>query len=213
LPEVSKQKKEADYYKTWHWIFRWVMVGRTNEAFRHAQWDMSRMRIQDIQGHRLTLPAITITPTVQGAGAAPGGTVPQPVQVNLNNRTLGEIFTSEKAVAYLLRIHVNSPGSALNQAPQGRAARAVRSAIINNPNLPNWNNPVAWTNAHETALTESLYTCGITVNDSISSTLPRIRAWRGTDADSAIDPNYLLRHQLGALRIARNSFHFDVTGI
>jgi hypothetical protein len=116
LSEVSKSKIEVDYFKTWHWIFRWVMLGRTNECFRHAQWDMMRMRIQDILNHPLTLQTITITPTVQGTGETGTTPVVAPIQVSLNNK-LGELFTSEKSVAYLLRMHVNSPGAVTTPEP------------------------------------------------------------------------------------------------
>jgi hypothetical protein len=84
-------------------------------------------------------------------------------------------------------------------------------AIINNPSLPNWNNPALWTNAHETVLTESLYAWGRTANGAIKNTLSRVMDWR--KVGSSVDANYQLQFQLGTLRTARNSFRFCTTNI
>jgi hypothetical protein len=70
----------------WHWIYRWQMAPRLSQAFREITYRLARARLR----------ALLSTPW-GGLGDAPAGL------------TLGDIFTSEKAVAILERIHVYSP--------------------------------------------------------------------------------------------------------
>jgi hypothetical protein len=67
----------------WHWIYRWQMAPRLSEAFREVTYRFARARLRAL----LDAPWGTL-------GGAPAGL------------KLGDIFTSEKAVAILERLHV-----------------------------------------------------------------------------------------------------------
>jgi hypothetical protein len=70
----------------WHWIYRWQMAPRFSRVFRELTYVLARARLR----------ALLSTPWGLLSGA-PAGV------------TLGDVFTSEKAVAILERIHVYSP--------------------------------------------------------------------------------------------------------
>jgi hypothetical protein len=74
----------------WHWIYRWQMAPRLSEAFREVTYRFARARIR----------ALLDTPWGMVNGAPAGLKV-------------GDIFTSEKAVAILERLHVWSPPTLL----------------------------------------------------------------------------------------------------
>lgn len=70
----------------WHWIYRWQMAPRLSRILRELGWTLARARVRALLG------------TPWGViGGAPAGL------------TLGDVFTSEEAVAILERIHVWSP--------------------------------------------------------------------------------------------------------
>lgn len=147
LAEVDRATIEANYYKTWHWFFRWVMAGRTIPAVQQAMWGMVRMRLRDVLG---------IPVNVQSGNIHVTG-------------TLGTVFTSEKAAAILLRWHIFRPGHVTGTSVRN----SIRSAIQNNPTVA-WTLPLAqWTNAHETAVTDQLLTDATAVN----STQTHLAAW------------------------------------
>ena len=65
----------------WHWIYRWQMAPRLSRAFREVTYRLARGRLR----------ALLTTPWGD------------------SGYTVGDVFTSEKAVAILERIHVFSP--------------------------------------------------------------------------------------------------------
>ena len=96
------QAADADYFRTWHWFHRFAMAGRTVAGFRRQMWDMARIRLRDIRAAPwgAAAPAVPDVPV-------PGGQ-PRPAMV-------GDVFTSEQALAMVMRWHVYRPG------PHGRA--------------------------------------------------------------------------------------------
>ena len=126
LTLVDRDPVEANYFKTWHWFFRWVMAGRTLDVVRHAMWDMVRLRLRDV---------LNIDINVQVGAVAVVG-------------TLGAVLTSEKAAAILLRWHIFRPAHV-----SGRSVRnSIAAGIRDNPRM-DWSLPMAqWTDAHESAL-------------------------------------------------------------
>ncbi|MGM3277966.1 peptidoglycan-binding domain-containing protein [Ralstonia sp. 24A2] len=138
LPLVDRDPAEANYYKNWHWFFRWVMAGRTIQTVRHSMWDMVRLRLRDVLGISVTVTSGSVTV----------------------NGTLGTIFTSEKAAAILLRWHIFRPAHVSGE----RVRNSIVAAIQANPTL-SWSlAPAQWTNAHESALTARLLTDAAQVN-------------------------------------------------
>ncbi len=89
------------YCKTWHFYWRAIMASRTNLALRRAMWTMVRVRIRDILD----------------------GTF------NINNEDVrvGDVATSEKAVALLLRWHIYKP---LNLFGNGSELRPILQQVL-----------------------------------------------------------------------------------
>jgi hypothetical protein len=132
-------------------------------------WEMAKQRIRDIRGRSVSFQ----------------------VGTNTINSTLGEIFTSEKAVAILLRWHVFRPSHVVNPA-YDRVTTSIQDAINNNSSI-NWQLQVSnWVDAHESALTERLLTAAATVNNTVSTSI----------LFGANQPQ-------GAVRSGRNTFLMD----
>ena len=185
LPFIPASYVEAVNYRSWHWFFRFTMACRTIAPLQRMMWDMPRMRLQDILETSLNVTQGTIH----------------------INATIGEIFTSEKAITVLVRWHIKSPGHVVSQGNSNRIVQAIRDAIQNNAVI-NWGLPLAqWDDNHETALITNLVQAGNAANNTITtaSQWPNYIG-RGTR-------NYILQNQLGALRTARNSFHLDSANI
>lgn len=162
---LLKAKAEAAYLKNWHWIYRISMAGRTIPEYRQAMWGMTKQRIQDIRSKSASFQ----------------------VGANKINSTLGEVFTSEKAVAILLRWHVYRPSHVVHPTYE-RITAVIQGAINDNP-LVNWQLQVEnWVDAHEAALTERLLTAASAINNTVSTSilfgagLPQgsVRTSRGT---------------------------------
>jgi len=145
---LLKAKTEAAYLKNWHWIYRISMAGRTIPEYQQAMWELAKQRIRDIRGRSVRFQ----------------------VGTNTINSTLGEVFTSEKAVAILLRWHVFRPSHVVNPA-YDRVTAAIQGAINSNPSI-NWQLQVSnWVDAHESALTERLLTAASAVNNTVSTSI------------------------------------------
>jgi hypothetical protein len=127
---------DCDYFRTWHWFYRWIMACRMFPDIWHQCWNLCRYRIQ----------ALLAAPFPNIAGL--------PAGINL-----GQVYTSEYAVAALLRAHVNVPAAVI-------ASRNASATVVNSltgelgadPSLgttwPNWTN--AQHQAVDLALVEGL---------------------------------------------------------
>lgn len=91
-----------DWLRGWHSLYRWVMALRTSEPLQRAQWGFSIQRLVNLLGRPWHSGPVTTGPVV--ADGAGGHRV----------ATFGEVFTSERAVAGLLRYHVNRPAEVLD---------------------------------------------------------------------------------------------------
>ena len=223
LPDLPKDRNELNYYRSWHWFFRWMMAGRTIEEIRTYMWDVTRMRLQDILDLRVNVAAVSSGPSWNNTYGH--------VLINngINNVALSEIFTSEVAVAGLLRGHVNAPTSVVrtNNEVGRKVCETIASAITQNNSLI-WNTGInGWGNAHEIALINRLFPMLEAQNDSLRTTMRHVKYWRNpgpypanyhgtlTNPPNNIDvsPNFYVRNQLGPLNPNRGSFTFDDTGI
>jgi hypothetical protein len=123
---LPKTWREASWFKTWHWFYRFAMAGRTQfadgatapktnsllENYRLAMWDMARIRLRNI----LTAEWPKIngeTLIYEGEENAAGPKGPRTARI-------GDVFTSELATALLLRWHINVPGTLLKN---GKASK------------------------------------------------------------------------------------------
>lgn len=77
-------RSQATVLQSWQWMARLTMLGFTSSSFARGNWAVARLRLQ-----RLTKLPI-------------GGDLP-------SGWTLGAVFSSERLVAKLLRIHVRTP--------------------------------------------------------------------------------------------------------
>jgi hypothetical protein len=126
---LQKTWREASWFKTWHWFYRFAMAGRmqfeagvaTNnelEGYRTTMWDMARIRIADILSAEW--PKIDNQQQLEYVGpenpAGPAGR---------RNARIGDVFTSERSVALLLRWHINAPGTLLKSGKAGKHLVAI----------------------------------------------------------------------------------------
>ncbi|WP_460151750.1 peptidoglycan-binding domain-containing protein [Pseudomonas sp. S2_B07] len=167
--DLPKTKEGAHYMKTWHWHYRFSMAGRTIDAYRKAMWKMTKLRLSKILEKEVKF-------RVAGQEVV---------------STLGAVFTSEKAIAILLRWHVYRPAHVVSGS--SRVAPAIQS-VIDSTSQVNWALPVAsWGDAHESALTEEIQRKLAALNDSITNAIL-----------------YGVNLPQGAVRPGRNSFIMDV---
>ena len=147
--ELGGSQEEAHYLKTWHWFYRLSMAARTMPAYRAAMWAMAKIRLSEILNDPISF-------TVGGVTV---------------NSTLGSVYTSEKAVAILLRWHVWRPSHVVG-VPQYNRVRTVLQNTVNATNGVNWQLPVAsWGAAHESALTARLFTALEALNNTITGAI------------------------------------------
>jgi hypothetical protein len=191
---VPRNTGEAHYYKGWHWVYRFAMAGRTIAGYRRRMWHLARVRIRDI----LDAPWGTgVTDVGHGTDAA------RPAKI-------GDVFTSEKAVAIIFRWHIKYPS---NMLQSGRAAALLRNAYTRGKTTAttlNWNtDPATWTNAHETALIQGLR-AGVTATgeSGLQQTVNNVVNFP-TWAGGANPHGYTLAATIGGLSETRNSFDFD----
>jgi len=130
---------DADYFRNWHWAYRFVMAGRTIEGFQTGMWDMVRIRLRDIMTTRF--PAVAGIPDVPDDA---GGT---------RTATIGDCFTSEEAAGMLLRWHIYRPFDICDGGEAGTRVQAAVTAA----GLPGAaGDPSTWGQAEETNLIGTL---------------------------------------------------------
>lgn len=137
------QYGDHEYFRLWHWFYRFVMAGRTLDGFRRNMWDMARMRIRDLRA----------TPWNRSTGSNPF-----PLQAGT---TIGDVFRSERTVALLHRWHVYGPAYLLRGKTDVTASvrlQEVVSTAAASSGLTFGPNPATWTEAHEVALAAAIIT-------------------------------------------------------
>ncbi|WLD15121.1 peptidoglycan-binding domain-containing protein [Planctellipticum variicoloris] len=105
---------ELDLFRSWHWFYRFVLAARNDDAVRANVWTMARSRLRDI----------VMTPF-------PPGVLNSIVDATVGRRapTIGDVFQSELALAYLLRWHIRRPGHVVEDGRAGsRLIAAWRAA-------------------------------------------------------------------------------------
>jgi hypothetical protein len=187
-PAKNWERTEADvnYFRGWHWCYRFLMAARTVPGFRHRMWGMTRIRLRDILR----------APWTAGSAA--------------DARTIGDVFTSERAVAMILRWHVYRPAHMVVRGAAGERLRnAYGHARAAAPRL-NWQAaPASWTDAHERALVQGLWTEIRALGDnSLIQTQTQVDRWPSSEAVHR-SYRYRLGRTMGRLSDARRSFRLD----
>jgi peptidoglycan hydrolase-like protein with peptidoglycan-binding domain len=195
---LRQREEEGNYFKTWHWFYRFVMAGRTIQGYRRRMWDMARVRIRDIRDVNWRA-GVTSIPDGTPAGRP---------------ATIGDMFTSEKAMAIILRWHIRSPSRIIRGGNPGIGlTQALRRARVVAPHL-NWAAPPnTWTDAHETALIHGLRrTVRALGNSSFRYSINRVDMWP-LWATGANPRGYTLPGTIGRLDENRGSLRLDVAGL
>ncbi len=187
---LAEREAEGNYFKTWHWHYRFVMAGRTIEGYRARMWDMARVRIRDIRS------------VPWGAGVAAVGT-----GAAARAATVGDVFTSERATAMLLRWHIRSPAHVVSAGGPGAELRdALRQAIAAGPTLA-WNtDPTTWTDAHEGHLIAGILAAA---QAGVRTSLTTVRDWPSWLAGANPRAFTLAAPIAAPLAARRGSFAFD----
>lgn len=197
LPQTAAHSEdEGDFFKTWHWFYRFVMAGRTIEGYRERMWHMARVRLRDI----LDVPWGT-----GGGGVANVGTVAA---------TIGDVFTSERATGMILRLHIRGPAWVVSGGNAGaRLTGALRRARNAQPAL-GWNtDPSTWTDNHETALIDGIADELVAnANAGVQNTVNQVRNWENWGSNPR---GYALNIAVvgNSLSADRDSFTLDTANL
>jgi hypothetical protein len=179
---LKAQKTDANFMRSWHWFYRFAMAGRTIEPYRLAMWPMARIRVRDI-----------LSASLEGS-----------VQI-------GQAFTSELAVAVLVRWHIRFPD---NMIRNGRAAPTL-VGILNRARQSggSWPpNPANWTQDNEDRLVAALRDASQTAGGGLQDSIPAVMNW--PDWTTGNNPRkYKLDKTIGRLNPARGSFLFDSSNL
>ena len=189
------------YYHSWTWFYRFQMAARTIERYRRRMWDMARMRLRDIRRSSWN-------------ANGPWGNAAA-------NVTIGDVFTSEIAIAIIQRWHVRFPAHVISNNNAGQRLINALNRAMNYPPAPPpaaplvWNTaPAQWGDAHEARLVQGLLDeVQSTNNQGFIDTITSVNNWPAW-APPAGANNY--QYQLNAparLSNLRNSFQFDASGL
>jgi hypothetical protein len=130
--------------RSWHWFYRFEMAGRTVDQYRQAFWRASRARLR------------ALLRTNFGHGVPP---VPTPVTTGTGTRPamIWDLFTSELALALILRWHVRFPAHMVSGLAAGaHLNNAYQNARVAGAGPAHWVPPHSWKDAHEQALITAL---------------------------------------------------------
>lgn len=192
---APEAKPEADFLKNWHWFYRYVMAGRVNEDYRQRMWHMARVRLRDIR-------------------AVPWGV--DVANVGINSATpIGDVFTSERATAMILRLHIRGPGWVVNGGNAGsRLTGTLTRARRARPGLTWTGDPSTWTGAHETALIDGL-TAELAANaTNVQESVDYVRGWAAASWGGNHRRYTLDLNEIGnTLDARRGSFSLDATDL
>jgi hypothetical protein len=159
-------------------------------------WHLARVRLRDIGA----------TPWGPGAGVpdvpdGQGGTRPP---------TVGDVYTSERAMAMLQRWHIRFP----NDVVSGGAAGARIDGAFGRAAIPaSAGDPTQWTDAHQAALVQGLLDEVHAVgNTDLTTTVDYVHDWPRW-AGGPNPRHFTLSPTIGRLATTANSFIFDTTGL
>ncbi|MEV0726959.1 hypothetical protein AB0I37_29820 [Micromonospora purpureochromogenes] len=184
LKAIPLNKGEYNRFRTWHWFYRFAMAGRTIPEWRLRMWHMARIRLRDIRRTRW-------------------GVTTGPVSADT---TIGEVFTSERLMALLLRWHVRWPAHVISSRVAGANLRsafrlAMKFDADSGPPLVMDGLPSTWSDAQEAMLLN-----GVSAQLADSWTDEGFDHVDRFPADR--NPSWILAG-VQPLSLARGSFRFD----
>jgi hypothetical protein len=138
LPVGSGQEywQRYNWFRGWHWFHRFMMSARTSKAFQKAIWDYARIRLREL----LQTPWDGRTVVDRDTGFT-------------RLLQIGDIYTSERSVALILRWFVRFPAHIVQN---GRAGKQLRAAfVLANLDLPA--DPLSWNLPDEKQLVDGIF--------------------------------------------------------
>jgi hypothetical protein len=158
---------------------------------------MARVRLRDISA----TPWGPAAPTVAAIPVQGGGTRPA---------TIGDVFTSEQALALVMRWHVWRPADIINGGHAGSRLRAALTGAV----IPtSAGDPTTWTDAHEQALVRGLMDKVAAFNDAgLTQSMTAVRDWH-TWGQGGGGRHYTLDPAIPDLAATRGSLVFDAAGL
>lgn len=190
--EAPRNEDEAEYFRNWHWFYRFAMAGRTVEGFRRRMWDMARIRLRDVL-------ELEWGDDVKDIPVSGSGT---------RKATIGDVYTSEQAISVLLRWHIRKPA---HMVKDGIVGDHLQSAFDRTAGIPHDKPPTEWNTIHEKALIAGLLAEVDTVTSpsDLAPQMHRLVTW--PDWDPQHNPlGFRLPLSIGKLSDARNSFHIKI---
>lgn len=187
--KAPKLMEIGNYFRIWHWFYRIQMMCRLSTDLQEEMWIYTRMRIRDIKDT-----AWDGNATVDDGA---GGT---------RLATIGDYYTSEKALAMITRWHVWRPNSMVSN---GRAGDHLTEAFANTAGLNG--DPSTWTDANEQALITALMNRASNFNNNLGTGLQAIDTWPASMPQNwnlTLDTN-----AVGDISADRNSLDFDDTDL
>lgn len=118
-PDNLTDSYVIEYLRSWRWVYRFVMALRTSSGLQRVQWDYALLRAKTLLDCKW-----------KKAGAAGSGPVVPDGTGAQRIATFGEVFTSERAVAALLRWYVNRPARVLDSTGAVFEARQAYEAVF-----------------------------------------------------------------------------------
>ena len=203
---LERSEIEGNYFKTWHWFYRFVMAGRTIDGFKRRMWDMARIRLRDIME----------TPFRQQVG------FPQIPDAHgqMHDVTIGNVYTSERAMAMLVRWHIRYPNhvatknSADDKSVVGyktkKVSHSIEGAFLRSKVTVS--DPGLWNDNDESMLIQGILDEAQDTSPEIYGNMKYINDWPNWVTNNP--RGYLLPTNLvGNLRNTRGSFLFHGAGL
>lgn len=107
MPDGTKGFEFGNYFRNWHWFYRFVMAARTIPNFTKYIWDFARLRLRDIS----SIPIKNLGFTDRNGQA--------------KDPSIAEIFSSERAFALVTRLHVRYPSHVANLNSQDTGLKTI----------------------------------------------------------------------------------------
>jgi hypothetical protein len=200
----------TETFRGWHWVYRLEMAGRTIPEWQTACWDFARIRLRDL----LATPWGTTdeASAVADVRNPDGSTRPA---------TIGDVYTSERSVALLLRWHVKSPAHLVARSGNApsvtyRAAATLRTAFAaaKEGSTKMTESPTDWEDTEETRLIKGIMD-NLPNDVDLRKTMKQIKDWPVHPDPPHTYPTYYALDPATLLPISegRGSFLADYAGL
>ncbi|MGE3618839.1 MAG: peptidoglycan-binding protein [Acidimicrobiia bacterium] len=213
LQEIEDGAVESDRFRSWHWVHRMQMAARTFGDWRRAAYDFGRIRVRDLLS----------TPWGKKTGA---DGVPDIALTGGGTRvaTIGDVVTSERGVALLVRWHVFRPADLVSANAAASLLRQTLATVGRPAGAPS-----SWPDSFEDQFVAALAAAPPTGINSFDDVLRWPRWQANNPSGFALDLDALLAAAPGAptgyvaptdisrtaglLSARRGSFLLDAAGL